>query len=73
MESHTRKMKFYDQLEIGKGTFKDEDLFDFFCTVLMDVISNNELTRFDIKDLVSAINDELELIQVENIRPWPIN
>lgn len=34
----------------------------------MDVIGDNELTRFDIKDLVSAINDELDLIQVENVR-----
>lgn len=69
MESHVKKMKYYDQIDIRKGAFKDDDLFDFFCTILMDVISDNELTRFDTKELVSAINDELELIQVENIRP----
>jgi hypothetical protein len=69
MESFTKKLNYYDQAEIGKSAFKGDDLFDFFCTLLMDIISDNELTRFDMKDLISAINDEIQMIQVENIRP----
>ena len=69
MESHTIKMDYHDKIEIGKGAFHSKDLFDFFCTILMEVISDNGLTRFDIKDLVMQINDEMQLLPIENIRP----
>ena len=68
MESHTKTMNYHDQMEIGKNAFFGEELFNFFLTILMDVISDNELTGFDIKDLISQINDEIEPIQLENIR-----
>lgn len=69
MESHTIKMNYDDQIEICKEAFNGEGLFNVLCTILVDVISDNELTTFDIKDLVMQINDEMQLIPIENKRP----
>lgn len=69
MTSHTITMNYHDQMEIGKEAFKGDDLFNFYCTILMAVISDNGLTLFDIKDLVRQINDEMQEIQVDNTRP----
>lgn len=61
-------MNYHDQIYIGKVAFFGEGYFNFLLTVLIDVISDNELTAFDIKDLVRIINEEIEPIQIKNTR-----
>ena len=64
--SANRKMNYYDKIEIHKQAWKDKELFNSYLTVLMDVISDNDLALFAIKELVNAINVELDAIQISN-------
>lgn len=62
-------MNYHDQMDIGKSAFFGIDLFNFYCTILLEVLSDNGLTEFDIKDLVMQVNEEMQLIPVPNVRP----
>lgn len=64
--SANRTMDYYDKIEIHKQAWKNEDLFKSYLTLLMEITDDNELSLFATKDLIIAIAEEIESIQIDN-------
>lgn len=59
MESNTIKMHYFDKIEIGRSPFKD-DFFGYLLTLVMDVVSDNELSKDDTIEVINVLNEELQ-------------
>lgn len=61
MESSTQKMEYYDRLKsiVDFTSCPKDEVYSAKLILINEVISNDELTEMDTKDLLAAIVEEL--------------